>query len=375
MRHAPDGVLRRLHDEPFAVPDATFDHIARCRRCSARRDHIAADAGRVGRVLSEPHTLPDVDRAWSDLQARLDTPGPAAAVSGAAGPAAHAGPGRGRRLTRVSTRTGVIAGAAALAVAGTAAAASWTTIFAPTEVAPVAVNSNDLQAVAGLMSFGDAGGLGAFPTSTGSGTLPFGSLHWTSSGPARPVGSLAQARAAAGFPVSLPARPPAGVGAPDRFVVQPRVSATVTFDSAAGSLAGTSVVITAGPAVVVTYGSRSGSAGLPTLGVLVVPRPVATSSGASLDQIEKFLLAQPGIPAQLSTEIRLLGDPSKVLPVPTPPGVSSKSVRVGRWPAVALTAGSGAVSAVVWEDGDSMVHAVAGLVDVQDVIGVADQLR
>lgn len=381
MGHAPDGVLRRLHDEPFALPDATFDHITRCRRCSDRRDRIAAEAARVGRLLAAPQPVPDVDRAWADLQARLDMPEPEAAarhhrprlIRPAVRPAVP-DPGARRRVVRVSARTAAVAGGAALAMAGTAAAASWTTIFAPTKVAPVPVTGADVQAVAGLMSFADTGGSGAFPTATGSVTLPFGLLRWTSSGPARQVGSLADARAAAGFPVTLPSRLPPGVGSPDRFVVQPQVRATITFDSAAGSLAGTSAELTVGPGVFVAYGSASGSADLPTLGVLSMPRPVATSSGASLAQIEKFLLSQPGIPPQLGTEIRLLGGSPSVLPVPTPAGVSSRSVKVGPWPGVAVTAGSGAASAVVWEDGAGMVHAVAGLVDEGGVLGVADQL-
>jgi hypothetical protein len=40
------------------------------------------------------------------------------------------------------------------------------------------------------------------------------------------------------------------VGVVDQFIVQPRVKAAVTFNSTAASLAGSSVALDAGPAVV-----------------------------------------------------------------------------------------------------------------------------
>ena len=94
--------------------------------------------------------------------------------------------------------------------------------------------------------------------------LRFGTITW-SSGTAHPASSLAQAAAEAGFPVTLPARLPAGVGAVQQFIVQPRVTAAVRFNSTAAGLAGSSVTLDAGPAVVAQYAGTSG-AGVPTLG-------------------------------------------------------------------------------------------------------------
>ena len=36
--------------------------------------------------------------------------------------------------------------------------------------------------------------------------------------------------------------------------------------------------------------------------------------------------------------------------------------------------GSNAASAVVWEDGQGLIHAVVGILDSQDVLNVANQL-
>ena len=54
MRHVPDGVLRRLDDEPLAVPDRVTDHVAACERCSARRAEIARDTERAAALFVGP---------------------------------------------------------------------------------------------------------------------------------------------------------------------------------------------------------------------------------------------------------------------------------------------------------------------------------
>jgi hypothetical protein len=93
-----------------------------------------------------------------------------------------------------------------------------------------------------------------------------------------------------------------------------------------------------------------------------------------MSQIEAFLLKQPGIPADLAQEIRLLGNPGTTLPVPVPPGASVRSVRVGGWSGVLVADPSNAAAAVVWQAGAGTLHVVAGILDSQDVLNVADQL-
>ena len=83
---------------------------------------------------------------------------------------------------------------------------------------------------------------------------------------------------------------------------------------------------------------------------------------------------QPGIPPQLAEEIRLVGDLRTTLPVPVPPGASVRSVKVAGWPGILLADSSNAAAGVIWEDGRGMLHVVAGILDSQDVLNVADQL-
>jgi hypothetical protein len=369
VRHIPDGVLRRLDDEPLAVPDRVAEHVAGCGRCGARRAEIARDTERAAQLLYTPQLVPDVDIAWAGLQRELDR-APEERSDRRRQPRTSR---RGRaRLPSVSLRAGLLIGAVGIVVAGTAAAATLTTIFAPTHVAPVSLSQGDLRAISDVIGLGEKRALGGFSTPDGSRTLRFGTLRWSST-PAQPASTLAQATAAAGFPVSLPARLPTGVGAVQQLIVQPRVSATVTFNSTAGGLAGSSLRLDAGPAVLAQYGATNGT-GMPTLGVATMPRPTGLSTGASLRQIEAFLLGQPGMPPALAEEVRLLGDLRATLPVPVPSGASVRSVQVAGWPGILLADSSNAAAGVVWEDGRGMLHLVAGIVDSHDVLNVADQL-
>jgi hypothetical protein len=369
VRHVPDGTLRRLDDEPLAIPDRVIDHVAGCGRCSARRAEIAHDTERAAQLFSGPRLVPDVDIAWERLQRGLGS----READGADGRRPRVGvPSRRARFPRVSLRAGLAIGAVGIVLAGTAAAATLTTVFAPTHVAPVSVSRGDLRAIAAFAGLGDSHTLGGFSTSNGSTTAPFGTVTW-SSGTAHPASSLAQAAAQAGFPVTLPGHLPAGVGAVQQFTVQPRLRATVTFNSGAGSLAGSSVTLDAGPGVIVGYAGTNPAVGA-ILGVATVRRPTARSTGATLTQIEAFLLSRPGIPPELAEEIRLLGDLRTTLPVPVPPGASVRSVQIGGWPGVLISDASNAASAVVWEDGQGMLHAVVGILDSQDALNVANQL-
>ena len=370
MRHVPDGVLRRLDDEPLAVPDRVSKHLVGCARCSARRVQIARDTERAARLFSRPQLVPDTDVAWARLRNELRG-SPLDSADRHRRPVS--GLWRRARFPRLSLRAGLVIGAVGVAVAGTAAAATLTTIFAPTRVAPVSLTRSDVRAISALVGLGDSHVLGGFPTSSGSRAVHFGTIKWSSSGSAHPVSSLAEATAQAGFPVSLPTRLPAGVGAGRQFLVQPRVHATVKFNSTAAALRGSAVTLGAGPAVVAEYRAVSGPH-LPALVVATMRRPTALSSGASMGRIEAFLLGQPGIPPQLAEEIRLLGNLRTTLPVPVPAGASVRSVRVAGWPGVLLADSSHAAAGVIWEDGRGMLHVVAGLLDSQDVLNVADQL-
>lgn len=379
MLHATDGYLRRLEDEPLAIPDRVSDHVENCRHCQERQARMRAEVQRCAAALGTLQPVPDLDAAWARFVERLD---------GERGPdtrrerAVSAYRARAR-LRRLPLRTVVVAGAIGVVIGGSAVAATLTTVFAPTHVAPVPLTQSDVGSLASFMGLGQslggaqgtgAGLLGGFPASSGSLSTSFGSITWSSPGNgAHVIGTLEGAEAAAGFSVRLPSRLPAGVNGPPRFVVQPRVDVTVKLAAGLPDVGGSSIALHTGPAVLAVYGSSSALA-VPTLGVLTTPRPTAVASGASVSEIEAFILDRPGIPPDLAQEIRLLGDVGTTLPIPVPSGAVERSVDVAGSPGVLVADPSNIASGVVWEDGAGVIRAVAGLVDQHDALDVADEL-
>ena len=370
MSHVSSPVLRRLQDEPQAVPDAARRHLAACARCQASNSKIAQNAALAARVLAAPAAAPDdTSRAWARLQASER----ASERAGAAGRRATVRVPRPRpRIASMSLGTGTIAVAGVL-VAGTGAAVALTTVYAPTHVAPVRVSQDDFKAISTIASIGGTRVTDGLPPA-GHQQLPFGELSWTAAGKARPVTSVAQARALTGLPLAAPRTRPAGVGAPREVVVQPKVTVTISFGASAGhGLAGSTLVVTGGPGALVEYRGAAAGPAQVTMVIAEMQRPVATSTGAATAaQLEAFLLAQGHLPASLAQEIRLLG--TAALPVPVPAGIAEQHVSVGGSAAVLLADPSGAAAGVIWEDRDGVVHGVGGLLDREDVLNVARQL-
>lgn len=381
MRHVGDGVLRRLVDEPLAVPDHDAEHVQRCPRCQAHRDRVSRDARTARDLVARPQAVPDLDRAWTRLKQATGTP------------SRHVPRRIPPRRIAVPTGVAVVSG---VLVAGVAAAATLTVVFSPTHVAPLPVSIGELRGLTSALGIGGSGLFGtrsasrpsstAASTGTGSGagtgtshsSWAYGTIDWATRPEVVQTSSLQSAESAAGMTVDLPSTLPAGVQGSPRFVAVAQSSVTLTFDSAAGaSLAGSTFTLTVGPGVLAEYGSTTFSTGtlggVPTLAVGTMQRPTATSTGATITQLESFVLGRPGFPQDLAEEIRLLGNLKDVLPVPAPSGTTETSTSVAGSPAVLLSAAEGAASGVVWEH-DGAVRVVGGLLDEQDVIDVARQL-
>ncbi len=367
MHHVSNPVLRRLVDEPLAVPDRDRRHLAGCGRCRAQSGEVAGDAALAASLLGAPREIADIDLEWILLQDQLAKHRPGRRQ------AARTPRRMPRRLARISAGTGTAVVAGVLAV-GAAAAAVLNTVYAPTQVAPVRVSASDLRAIESITGIGSAQLSRGLPPS-GSLRLAFGEVSWTSAGGPQQVSSIARATALAHLAFPTPGTLPGGVGPVRRVAVQPQVTATVRFSQSAGpDIAGSALQITVGPAIAVQYGSTTGSGNLVTLAIVAVRRPVATSAGATAGELETFLLRRPGLPAGLSEELRLLGKPGAILPVPVPSGMWEQLEHIGGVPAVLVTEPNGFASGVIWESRDGVVHAVGGLLDKEDLLGVASQI-
>src|SRR5204863_5668653 len=137
-----------------------------------------------------------------------------------------------------------------------------------------------------------------------------------------PVASLAQAAAETGLP-AIAVTVPASIAAAPTYAAMPKTTATFVFDSALArqsaaaigrtappmpaKLDGSTLVLTGGPAIVITYGG--GAQGTGALIVGVAKAPTVGSDGASVSEIQAYLLSQPSVTPALAAQIRAIGDP------------------------------------------------------------------
>jgi hypothetical protein len=338
-------------------------------------------------MLSVPEAKVDTDRALSRLRARVD--------------AERIAPVRVRvpdsRGAGVSIWVKGLAAAATVALVATLLTVSGLaetilTIFEPKQIVAVPITANDLS---GASSFG-----------------AYGTLTWTEQPRPYDVPDIRTAARDSGMTVLVPSNLPAGAGTA-HYGVMPKTTATFTFSadktrqSAAAqkrtpppmpaNIDGSKLFITGGPAVVTIYedGTQptgtsgasgvSGGAvdiyraspfsGMPKLIVAQGKPPVVQSDGVTVEQLQSYLLEQPGISPQLAAQIRAIKDPSSTLPVPIPVDMAtSKKVTVQGVEGIFVGDSTGLGSAVIWQK-DGIVYGVAGTLTEQQVLAVANSLH
>jgi len=367
LMHPAEGQLRRLVDEPLLVPDRTKAHVQSCQRCAGRLRSFAADAEAARRLLPvEPALAVDSQAALAAVQRRLRTAGPASRISWRSRlPRCLSHPGR-----PAAAASAVVVLAVATGMATAVAGVHWTTIFAPATVAPVPVSRSELLALPHLSDFG--------------------SLTYAREPQLQRESTLGAAEAAAGVSLSLPSSLPRGVTGSPSFFWVPRWSATFTFSSARAQAAaqaqgvalpplpagfdGTQLRESVGPGVVVIYGTGQGSqalSDLPTLVLMAVQPPTLDSTGATVAELEHYLLGLPFLPPGLASAIHQLGNPITTLPIPVLPGLGqSQTTTVNGDQAVLFGGDSQLLSAVIWEH-QGTVRVVGGLLDPGTVEALA----
>ena len=255
------------------------------------------------------------------------------------------------------------------------------TLFEPKQVVAVPITAADISGAAGLQTYG--------------------TLTWSS--PPRPydVPNRSEAEKASGMKVLTPAELPSGTSAATvRWGVMDRTTATFTFSAAQTQAAatrlnrtpppmpanidGSKLFISGGPAVVQYYEdgtapkSASGTdpfASLPRLIVAQGKGPLVQSDGVTVEQLQQYLLAQPGVSPQLAAQIKAIKDPSSTLPIPIPVDMAtSKNVTVQGVTGVFVGDSTGLGSAVIWSK-DGIVYAVAGTLSESQILAVANSLH
>ena len=330
-------------------------------------------------LLPAPETHVDTERALARLRARIERERIV--------PVTHVAPAP--RRMRVNLWTKGLAAAATVALVATAltisgVAESIITIFEPKQVAAVPITVSDLSGTSGFGAFG--------------------TLTWSTPPKPYDVPDLATAAKESGLSVLAPGTLPAGVGTA-RYGVMPQTTATFTFSaektrqSAArqgrtpppmpANIDGSKLFITGGPAVVTIWedGTRPADAtrrpdsaqdpfaALPKLVIAQGKAPVVKSDGVTVEQLQSYLLAQPGVTPQLAAQIRAIKDPSSTLPIPVPIDyATSKKVTVQGTEGVFIGDSTGLGSAVIWQKG-GIVYGVAGRLTEAECLAVANSLH
>ncbi len=272
-----------------------------------------------------------------------------------------------RRLTTLVTRpaVAVLAVAAVMAGAGTAAANDWLPIFQTEKVAPVSLTAADLVALPDLRAYGD--------------------VKVTGADGVREVKDAAAAGEQSGLDVPQVSKLPSGVTGEPSYQVGGKVSVTFTYSAAKASKAlgkqvpqapagldGQPIRLDAVPGVGQVWQSSSG---MPALLVGRAVAPTAHSSGIDFATARDYLLSLPGIPADVATKLRTFSADGSTLPLPIPADqVSSSTAKVNGHQATVLTTRDKALAAVVWVS-DGEVTAVAGSLSKAEVLDVARSLR
>jgi hypothetical protein len=114
---------------------------------------------------------------------------------------------------------------------------------------------------------------------------------------------------------------------------------------------------------------------LPPLVIVQAPVPNVTSTGATVAQIEDYLLRQPGVSPTLAAEIRSIGDPETTMPIPIPiERAFGQRVTVQGVSGLGIGDNTGVGGVVVWQRA-GIIYAVAGQLPQRDIMAIAESLR
>ena len=191
----------------------------------------------------------------------------------------------------------------------------------------------------------------------------------------------------AGCIASSPCALPASIGTTAKYEALARTTATFVFDaslaraSAAAvgrtappmpaKLDGSTLVLTGGPAIMVVYGSGDQTGN--TLVIGVAKAPTVGSDGASVSEIQAYLLSQPSVSPALAAQIRAIGDPATTLPIPIPVGqAAAKNVSVHGVAGLFIGDSTGLGSAVLWQQ-NGLVYIVGGTLTEAETLAALGQ--
>jgi hypothetical protein len=365
VRHLDSGELRRMLDEPEAFSADRQAHVHACDACNTLMDSLRDDARFASRAFSGEV---GVDTAGAFERVRIR------AV-------------RQPAFAHLYRPLGALAAAAVLVLAFVFTplggyASSFLTIFEPKSFTPIEISQEDMRSLHLLPQANDVG---------------------TQRVLAKPqkqyYDSIAQVQRHAGFALLTPATLPKGFGTVRSFFGYTPGEMTFTFSAAKArafvrrshktlppmppSLDGTTVRLSTGYAFEAHYESNqlNPRAKAKTvrdtrfLEILQTKAPRVTSTGASLDTLERYLLSLPNVTPELAKQIRALGDIQNTVPVPVVINKqTAQRVSVQGVQGLAIGDNTGLGAGIMWQK-NGIVYLVAGPVTMDDVMTVANGLH
>jgi hypothetical protein len=247
-------------------------------------------------------------------------------------------------------------------------AQSFINLFEPQQVATIQVSAADLRSLSQLQHFGRVSFPGALAP--------------------RHVSDAQAASAASGMQVLTPSFRPQGTPSAARYEVLAGGTGSFTFSTSRArswaaayhtqlpavpaGIDGSTLSVTTGNTVLATYSAGTGS--LPDLVIGQTQAPRIATTGASVHDMEAYVLSLPGLSSTLRTQIQSLGNPTSVLVLPVPTDLAtSHAVTVNGAHGYAISDNTGLGSVVIWEK-DGVIYGVGGTLSESAALQTAGSL-
>lgn len=352
-------------DEPRAFSSGQHEHAQSCEACRANLAALRRDAEFAGEFLAGQPRI-DMGAAYDRIHSRASSPAGA---------------------LHLYRPMGALAAAVLLALALVftplgGVARSFLTIFEPKEFQPVEITRADMRTLHLLPQADDVGTQRVV-------RKPLKQVY----------DSFAAAQRHAGFTLLKPTALPSGFGTVRSYAGYAPGEMTFTFSAAKAraferrshkalppmppSLDGTMVRLQTGSAFNAHYEADPANAHASSKAtrdaqffeLVEAQAPRVTSTGASLETLERYLLSLPNVTPDLARRIRALGDIQNVVPVPVAiDKQTARRVTVNGTPGLAIGDNTGLGAGVMWQK-NGIVYVVAGPLRMDDVLAVANGLR
>lgn len=366
MKHLDSGELRRMIDEPQTFSNPQREHARTCSECRARLEDLREHARTADDALAGEPEIADAAAAYHRVSARAAIPS---------------------RVTQLYRPLAAVAAAAAFALALALTplggyARSFLTIFEPRQFTPIEISRADLQSLHLLPQANDVG-----------------TQRMVRKPQRTRYSSFEQARKRVGFALLQPTMLPRGFGQVHNFFAMTPAEMTFTFSAVKAraferrshknlppmpaGLDGTTVRLQTGFAFQGDYEARAKRGSSKVKGMrdsrsfelVEAQAPSVTSTGASLDTLERYLLSMPNVSPQLARQIRALGDIQSTVPVPVViDKQTAQRVTVNGTPALAIGDNTGLGAGVMWQK-NGKIYVVAGPLTMDEIMTVASGLR